>query len=84
MQCQFKWETSIAKEAQEGVEERLRYDFATHPPMQTCHKGVTLVTLSVSGPFLNAIEGSVKCACGKAIGTVKGELHGFEFKFESA
>lgn len=78
MQFQFKWETPIAETAQSEVEERLSYDFETHPPIQTCHSGVVLVTLSLSEscPYLETIVGNVKCSCGKAKGILRGGLHG--------
>ena len=72
MNIEFHWSPQPSLEDQEAVESAI----STIPQdrdLKPCHPGAISVSLGISGPLNNKLQGSAKCQCGKMLMTFKGD-----------
>jgi len=71
MNIEFHWSPQPSSDDQETVESEVS-SILQDRDIKPCHPGAISVSLGISGPLDNKLQGSAKCQCGKMLMTFEG------------
>ena len=66
MNITFQWNQKPSPDEQELLETKTT-EILQDRDINPCHPGAILVSLKISGPLDNKLQGSAKCQCGKKL-----------------
>ena len=72
MNIEFHWAPQPNLDDQEAVESEIS-GILQDKDIKPCHPGAIFVSLGISGPLDNKLQGSARCQCGKILMTFKGD-----------
>ena len=72
MDIKYHWDPLPNSEDQEAVESEIS-GIIHDRDIKPCHPGAISVSLGISGPLDNKLQGAAKCQCGNTIITFKGD-----------
>jgi len=70
MNIEFHWAPQPNADDQEGLESKIS-GMLQNICIKPCHPGAISVSLGISGPLDNKLQGSAKCQCGKILMTLE-------------
>ena len=83
MKYKFHWTFHIIDADRKSAEESIHKDLESgHIPIDVCHEGAGIVTLSSSHPLQTTLVGNMKCSCGKILVTICGSSDGSGMSYQ--